>query len=133
MVTLLPPNHNTFLPDLALKGISRLVSAPTWGSTRSTGAARSPDRGEIDEVAMAGNLFKIHGASLQRMEYCRGTGVGLSTLQRVMGHADWRSTQGFVGAFDEGLKLVVESLYHLVEEKRGTTQVHPPGLEPGTH
>jgi hypothetical protein len=51
----------------------KTLRAPTWGSTKSTGAARSPDRGEIDEVAVARYLFKIHGGTLQRMGYCRGT------------------------------------------------------------
>jgi integrase len=37
-------------------------------------------------------------------------GVGLATLQRLMGHSDARSTQGYVGAFDEGMRVALERL-----------------------
>ncbi len=55
-------------------------------------------------------------------------GVGLSTLQRLMGHSDWRSTQGYVGAFDEGLKLALENLHLPVEEKNRPKSDTPPSL-----
>lgn len=45
-------------------------------------------------------------------------GVGLSTLQRLMGHSDWRSTAGYVGAFDEGLRTALEQLRLPVDENR---------------
>ena len=35
-----------------------------------------------------------------------------------MGHSDWRSTAGYAGAFDEGLKLALEHLHLPVDEKK---------------
>jgi len=55
-------------------------------------------------------------------------GVGLSTLQRLMGHSDWRSTAGYVGAFDEGLKVALEHLHLPTEDKKRHKSDTPPSL-----
>lgn len=55
-------------------------------------------------------------------------GVGLSTLQRLMGHSDWRSTAGYVGAFDESLRVALEHLKLPSDEKRRHKSDTPPSL-----